>query len=669
MALCRRPVSRRPSHSLRPSLRRVLLAVATVAAAALSAAAPAGAVNATLGGNYFGFEPRHAAAPATTGNVTYHGGPVMHSNNTYAIYWDPPTPSAVTGSYDGDWRALIDGFLRDVGQDSGSTGNVFALTSQYTDAGGRAAYSSAFRGAYGDTQAYPAASCTVGVSSGGVCVTDAQIRSELTRFIGANGLPEGMDKLYFVLTPPGVTVCTDSSGTDCSSSSTPTNFCSYHSFIGNQSTPGPSTVLYAVQPWTAGTAALDGVWDGLSTSLATDCQDGSANQEEPNQVAGGRDLDGDYDGGLADLIINEISVEQVDAITNPLLNGWYDSGNNTEQSDQCRDEFIPAVQSGSPSQLLTGAYMFFNQTINGGKYYLNDQFNLAAMKLDYPGIPCMQGVRLTAQFTVPANVNPGDVVGFDGSESLADMGPATYSWNFGDGSPAGTAASVFHAFTTPGSYDVTLTITDKGGNVSTATRQIVVNGAPPAQGTGSGTGSGSGSGSGSGGAAGSGGGVTVTTTTTPSSTPAATSAPSSGGSSNGPGATTSGLAAKAPAATALILSRSLAGARRSGVTVAYSVNQAVAGRFDVMIDAARAKRLHIKGAHVAGGPAGSSGSVIIGSALLATQKAGAAKLVIRLNKSAASHLGRTHNLKITVKLTVANERGQRIAVVAAMALH
>src|SRR5206468_7506607 len=59
-------------------------------------------------------------------------------------------------------------------------------------------------------------------------------------------------------------------------------------------------------------------------------------------------------------------------------------------------------------------------------------------------------------------------------------------------------------------------------------------------------------------------------------------------SSSGPSGTAAGgspgAAPKAPAATAQILSRSLAGARRSGITVAFSVNQAVAGRFAVMID-------------------------------------------------------------------------------------
>jgi hypothetical protein len=661
MATRRCPDSRRTPKSLRSAVRRAVLGACAISVAALYAAAPAGAVNATVGGNSYGFQPRDAAAPTPTGALTYHGGPVMHSNNTYAIYWDPPTPTAATGSYDGDWHGLIDGFLRDVGRDSGTTGNVYSVISQYTDAGGgRAAYNSTYRGAHTDAQAYPSNGCAVGPT----CLTDAQLRTELSSYISANSLPAGMTSIFFLLTPPGVTVCTDASGTDCSSSSSPTSFCSYHSFIGNQSTPGPATVLYAVQPWTAGSAGLDAKWDLSSTPLATDCQDGSNIQEEPNQT--GLDLDGDYDVGLADLIINQMSIEQIDTITNPLMNGWYDAANSTEQSDQCRDAFlIPGTPVPTPPpDPSTGAGTLSNQSINGGAYYLQKQFNLDALKLDYPGIPCQHLLRLAAAFTVPAAVNPGDIVGFDGSESLVDLGPGSYSWDFGDGSTAVTGPSVSHAFTTPGTYTVTLTITDKGANVTTAQRQVTVNGSTAGSGTPPGTG-GTDTGTTSG---------TTSATTSGAATTTTANSSTAGGSAAGstPGATStpvpSAAQAKAPVAAEHILSRSLKGARRSGVTVSYRVDQAVAGRFQIMIDAATAKRLHIKGARVAGGASAQGSAVVIGSAILVTLKGGGSKLAIHFTKSAASHLGHARSLPITVKMTVASDNGRRSVMDAATTL-
>lgn len=657
MALPRRPVSRRiPTPVLCLSLRRVVLGVSAAAVLVLAAAAPADAVNANLGGSSFGFEPRSAAAPVGQGQLTYHGGPVMHSNNTFAIYWDPPAPTALNGNYDGDWKTLIDRFLSDVGRDSGTTGNVYAVTSQYTDGAGRAAYNSNFRGAYTDTQAYPGAGCSVGPA----CVTDAQVRSELGRFIAANSLPTGMSTIFFVLTPPGVTVCTDSSGTDCSSRGVPTNFCSYHSFIGNQAAPGPDTVLYAVQPWTAGAAGLGGSFkfnpDPLL--LATDCQDGSTLQEEPNQIAGGPDTDGDYDAGLPDVIINEMSVEQIDTVTNPLLNGWYEDSTSAEQADECRNDFlVPSTPSTPPTANVdSGAASLNNQTINGDSYYLNDEFNLSAMTHDYPGVACLPYVNLAARFTAPTAVNAGDVVGLDADESDVSMLPASYSWDFGDGSPASTASSTSHSYTYGGTYTVTLTVTDEGGNVSGAQHQITVTGppAPTAPGTPGSGGTGNDA-TGSGGA-GSGG--------SPAS-PGLTGSAAKAGTALTPvtpGASPTGVTAKAPAASEQVLTHSLAKARRGGVTIGYRVDQAVAGRLQIMIDGATARRLHIAGGSRASAP------VVVGSAILVTLKGGRSQLAIHFSKAAARRLRHARSLAITVKMTVASDGAKRTVVDAATTL-
>ncbi|MFM7063770.1 MAG: PKD domain-containing protein, partial [Actinomycetes bacterium] len=51
---------------------------------------------------------------------------------------------------------------------------------------------------------------------------------------------------------------------------------------------------------------------------------------------------------------------------------------------------------------------------------------------------------------------------------------AAWSWNFGDGSPAETGATVSHTFVTQGTYNVTLTVTDNQGATGIAQRQIVV---------------------------------------------------------------------------------------------------------------------------------------------------------------------------------------------------
>ncbi|MBL3655142.1 glycoside hydrolase family 48 protein [Fulvivirga sediminis] len=76
-----------------------------------------------------------------------------------------------------------------------------------------------------------------------------------------------------------------------------------------------------------------------------------------------------------------------------------------------------------------------------------------------------------------ADVLSGDaplLVSFDGSESSdPDGDPITFAWDFADGSVA-TGATATHEFTTPGSYDVTLTVTDSAGLSDEATLTIEV---------------------------------------------------------------------------------------------------------------------------------------------------------------------------------------------------
>ncbi len=152
--------------------------------------------------------------------------------------------------------------------------------------------------------------------------------------------------------------------------------------------------------------------------------------------------------------------------------------------------------------------------------YINDAFNLAAGRLPYPGAPCLTGISLVPQFTAPNTVNTGELVGFDGMESDITLNDdigysktgveepkyATYRWNFGDETPEVTglapgapslnspetspcelpwkapcAASTFHSYQYGGTYEVTLTVTDTGGNKATFTSPITVHGEPKPQ--------------------------------------------------------------------------------------------------------------------------------------------------------------------------------------------
>ncbi|MEX0768310.1 MAG: PKD domain-containing protein, partial [Microthrixaceae bacterium] len=64
-------------------------------------------------------------------------------------------------------------------------------------------------------------------------------------------------------------------------------------------------------------------------------------------------------------------------------------------------------------------------------------------------------------------------VDFSAGTSIVAKGPATYAWNFGNGSTA-TTADASSTYINVGSYPVTLTVTDADGDVSTATTTVNV---------------------------------------------------------------------------------------------------------------------------------------------------------------------------------------------------
>src|SRR5205085_1064815 len=126
-----------------------------------------------------------------------------------------------------------------------------------------------------------------------VCLTDDQLTAELRGFIAANGLPSGLARQYFLFTPPEVGSCFDASSNPCVYQ----DYCAYHSFF---SSFGP--VLYAVHPYVAGVPSCD---TGQSPT-----------------------------GTGADAVLNVVSHEHNEIITDPTGRGWFDSAGD-ENGDKC----------------------------------------------------------------------------------------------------------------------------------------------------------------------------------------------------------------------------------------------------------------------------------------------------------------------------------------------
>jgi hypothetical protein len=850
-------------------------------------------------GKTSGFAENKAAASFDNAS----GNEVVHTANTYVIYWDPQD------YYHGDWQSLIDGFMANVGTAGGQLSKVFSVDAQYTDKTDEPAASyTSFHGAYTDTHPYPAKNgCTdpraleLGIpllegTNEPVCVTAAQVQTELERFIKQreeehDPLPKGMGSIFYLLTPPGVTVCLNEGGgqeAHCSDfKGTPIeisryeegqkrfpeeeeiygaelvtyhkakekyeeeekayneakvkynkavveyneavsayeveleiykenrkkdeedkqrdtetepvaptkpvaptapvepiapfkpvppiepegyktykqSFCSYHAAIGS----GSSTILYAAIPWTAGG---DGDYH-LTLSDETGgfaCQDGGfephestktepefeAKEREPSEAAKarhefevkskpekepaevekeqettkpvdqepnqlpGRGPDGSFDTGLADLVINQIAVEQQDIVTDPLLNAWQDSEHN-EVTDECRNFFSPATGNAAAANGNTLAGMLANEALAGGSYYLNSGYSLAGLDnleqverkhpgVEYPGLPypaagpCPLGVVLEPKFTSPNTVKGNEVVGFDGMESDISLNSAisfsaagkpqpnyaTYTWNFGDGAhgdktpevsgyapgakaceppwlsegpptsfkPAGTwigcAASVFHPYQYNGTYDVTLTVRDVAGNEATTTGSVtVVEGEtwPEEKGSGGSGGGSTGGGSGSGSTTGGGSGTTPGTTSPGTSTTGSTAAMSTTtpGAGSPPAKPIPG-----PVASAAVVSRSLTSALKKGLVISYSVNEQVAGQFQVLLASSLAKRIGLHGPAATGLAPGSAPSIVIGKAILVTTKGGRNTVKITFGKKTAAKLRKLGSVPLTIRLIVRN---------------
>lgn len=621
-----------------------------------------------------GLQPRstilYAGAAAEPGAFDNESGaPVLASSKVYAIYWDP------AAYYHGDWQHLIDGFLHNMGSSSGSLGTVFSVDAQYTDAAGaHASYSASFKGAYTDTHPYPTErNCTDPApllpGDAITCLTDAQLRQELQRFIGEHHeLPTGMGTVYYLLTPPGVTACLGEGGiagrcSDYEGEPLPGNpsytssFCSYHSAM-EPTLPdgGPGTILYAVIPWSAGGLGDYHLAEADETP-AYRCQDGGldpsgkvpeepeaqAHQQEPNQQAG-RGPDGSFDTGLADLIINQIAVEQQNIVTDPLLNGWQDPQGN-EAVDECRNFFAPTSGGTVNAAPETGAGTLYNQSLSSGHYYLNDVFNLAALKQGYPGIPCIPGVVVEPQFTAPNTVNSGEVVGFDGSESdvtldagqgyTAEGNPfptyTTYHWSFGDGSEASSATpgqpstvdepAAFHSYAYGGVYDVTLTVTDTAGNTASVTQQVTVDGPPPPP---------------------------------PPSAPSTTSASAKASITGASGQQGAQKPLSRPVATAIVTTHSLTEAVKKGLPVRYSVNEQVAGRVEVLLSAKLARRLKIRARSATGLAKGTPPQRVIAQVLLDTMRSAHGTLKILIPGEVGRRLLRLQTARLMVRMVVRN---------------
>jgi hypothetical protein len=295
--------------------------------------------------------------------LIYHNGPVMGTATPAGtikvtpIYWAPGGNSSFD-SFDSTYRTINNQYITDIAAASGTIRNVYGVLPEYSSTAfgvtTNLKYSITAGAPITDTNAYPATGqCTPVPIPGGpalvnnytACITDPQLRTELTSVIAANNLPTGLANIYVVFFPPNVQTQLSFTTPPAYSNN---GYCGYHGSFGS----GSSQVIYANEPF------------------PVYCASGGY----PNNDAYG------------DMEISTLSHELAEAFTDPAPGGWFDSSGN-EIGDECAYNYGP--QQGTVNTANWGAQPF-NQVINGHNYYTQTEFSNGAYATTGIGTGCRQ---------------------------------------------------------------------------------------------------------------------------------------------------------------------------------------------------------------------------------------------------------------------------------------
>jgi hypothetical protein len=240
--------------------------------------------------------PALARADSTT-NMTNHGGTIMPTSTTYAIFWlpagvhyEPASGNAATdAANDTRYENLLIRYFQDV---SGT--EIYDTTSQYSGSNGAITNSSTFGGSVVRTTAYPSAGTTADP------LTNAELAAEVEAARVAQSWPTGLNTVYFIYTGYGIQSCFNASS--CSTA----NYCAYHTTYNT----GGNPVIWANMPDAR----------SLNDPGGSVCDNFSPNGDN-----------------YADVEVNVTSHEHLEAVTDPQLNAWYDDvdGLGGENADKC----------------------------------------------------------------------------------------------------------------------------------------------------------------------------------------------------------------------------------------------------------------------------------------------------------------------------------------------
>lgn len=309
-----------------------------------------------------------AAAPAP---LTFHGGSVMTALTAYLIFWLPPGTHFSSPISDANYEQVIEQYFQDVGGTP-----FYNIVTQYPGMNGTPPNAVTLGGSVVDTNPYPHAGTVADP------LLNADIVNEVSSVILTQSWPTGLGTMYFVFTGSGIESCFDGTHTFC----TPAQYCAYHSNFSLNS----DVVVYA-------------------------------NMADRHSTCGPViiNITGDP---AADTEVSLISHEHLEAVTDPVFDGWFDSG-GLEVADKCQFTFVFG-DSTTPNVFL-----------NGHPYRLQSEWSNVANGCAF-GLSC------------PPSPTPGCRTA--ASSSLLLASPHTLKWTWSKG--ATTSVSEFGTPTATTSY-------------------------------------------------------------------------------------------------------------------------------------------------------------------------------------------------------------------------
>lgn len=238
----------------------------------------------------------------TSSPLVYRGGPIMTKAKNYLVFWTGRDKKA----FDSKYVKILQQWQKDARHLT-----VFKATTQYSQANGKRPTDTVYGGTYVDRTPFP-----TNLWCANMCVGSDDILRIAAKTAVAHKIAPGLGSIVYVYTPHGVRKCNgtvDATRTECEAERDGQDYSGYCGFRSHAAIGQKQLIVVFVN-----------------------------HPEPPCYAEDGRQR---FPNGLAvDAAVNLTSNYQMEALTDPLGDGWReDSDDNIEISTECQSIFGPKL--------------------------------------------------------------------------------------------------------------------------------------------------------------------------------------------------------------------------------------------------------------------------------------------------------------------------------------